>query len=74
MNEQLFKEELEDLTGKIYKGDFTPLLFDLVKDSPNIKSLIKELHGTIIEEQNTTVMPKASISFDELFADGLRIR
>lgn len=38
-----YKTELESLSGKVFNGDITPIVFDLLKDSKHIDKLIEHL-------------------------------
>jgi len=66
----LCKLEIENLTGKIFSGDPTPLVFDLVKDSTKLLSLYNELSEQKLvddEEVETTNIQSAMGSFEDLF-------
>lgn len=45
---EIIKDELEYLTGKLYRGDITPIVYDLVKDSNYLKALLIDL-GSVYE-------------------------
>ena len=38
--QKLYQEELEGLTGKVFVGDLTPLVFDVLKASPHLDKLL----------------------------------
>lgn len=40
----VYKNELESLTGKVFNGSITPIVFDLLKDSRHLDKLIKYLN------------------------------
>ena len=66
----LCKLEIENLTGKIFSGDPTPLVFNLVKDSTKLLSLYNELSEQKLvddEEVETTNIQSAMGSFEDLF-------
>lgn len=65
----LYKEELEELTGKLYRGDLTPLVYDLLKDSNDLKSLLAYLKSEDIEEDVKPEIerPKPAPSFNNWF-------
>ena len=66
----LCKLEIENLTGKIFSGDPTPLVFNLVKDSTKLLSLYNELSEQKLvddEEVETTNIQSAMGSFENLF-------
>jgi hypothetical protein len=67
MGKDIFHEELEDLTGVLFKGNITPLVYDLLKDTRDIKGLLKYLDEEV--PNDTVDEPKHhSISFDDLFS------
>ena len=45
------EEELEILTGKIIRGDITPLMYSLIKDSIFLDDFVKE-YGDYLTEEN----------------------
>ena len=72
--EGLYREELEALTSKLYKGDFTPLIYDVLKDSDDLPALLKYLTGQEIEEEIVTVVQTDSApSFEDWFRDFTKI-
>lgn len=48
---EVFYEELESLTGKIFQGDLTPIVFDLLKESQSVEDLLRYLK----KEENSDV-------------------
>lgn len=44
-----YQDEIELITGKVYNGDLTPIVFDLVKDSRHLDSLYQYLTGEILK-------------------------
>ena len=68
-NTELYREELEELTGKLYRGDITPLMYDLLKDSMNLGDLLFELTGEkpIEQMEETIERPQATMSFEDWF-------
>lgn len=70
LKSDLCKLELENLTGKIYSGDPTPLVYDLLKNSTKLPKLYEVLVNKKLEEETsveTTNGPSAMGSFEELF-------
>lgn len=65
----IYKSELEELTGKVYRGDLTPMVFDLIKESLFKEVLIKELSGEdfIVEMNAETVEFEEVLNFDDWF-------
>lgn len=65
----IYKDEVEDLTGKIFKGDLTPLIYNLFQDSRDIEGLIEYLTGEIIEKdiKDNVVKPVAAPDFETWF-------
>lgn len=56
----IYKAELESLTGKVFNGDITPIVFDLLKDSKHVVELVKylskgELSNVVINKPNNAV-------------------
>lgn len=70
-----YKEEIEYLTGKLYNGDMTPLIFDLLKESCDPKGLLKYLTGEEIKEKQVEAVttPTAAPSFEQWFKSCKRI-
>lgn len=64
-----YQEELEDLTGKIFIGDLTPLVYDVLKDSKDITSLLQYLTGQDVDvnAEESVRQPEAAPNFDEWF-------
>ena len=75
-NTDLVKEELENLTGKIYNGDLTPLVFNLLENSDDLKGLLKQLTGESIKtlQEDTVEQPKAAPKFEEWLKGCVRIK
>lgn len=71
---KLYQEELEELTGKIFVGDLTPLVYDLLKDTNDLPALIKHLGGVVVEQDDTPTDVQPLPSFEELFAQGQTIK
>lgn len=66
---EIYYEELENITGKLFKGDITPLVYDLLKDSTDLSGLILHLTGKEVEVKNEVKVqtPKSAPSFDDWF-------
>ncbi len=43
--EIFYKNELEELVGKLYNGDMTVLVYELLKDTHDMDSLLEYLTG-----------------------------
>lgn len=43
--ECLYKSELEHLIGRLYRGDMTVMVYFLLKDTPDMDSLLEYLTG-----------------------------
>lgn len=54
-----YQDELEALTGKVYSGDLTPVVYDLLADSPHLSSLYTHLTGEKIHNDNDNNTHKA---------------
>lgn len=75
MDTKLYQEELEELTGKIFAGDLTPLVYELLKNSPEKEKLVTFLGGKIKKKPKPVETAKQSfMSFEDLFANGLEVR
>lgn len=74
-NTDLVKEELENLTGKIYNGDLTPLVFNLLENSTDLQGLLKQLTGETINtlQEDTVEQPKSAPNFENWLKGCLRI-
>lgn len=72
---EIYTSELEELTGKIFMGDITPLVFDLIKDSLFKEELIKELTGEefSIPKENNVEVVKSVEDFDSWFSSFKRL-
>ena len=69
----LYQKELEELTGKIYSGDVTPLIYDLLKSTSEKEALLTYLGAKPKpkpKEEPIVLLP----SFDKLFAEGIEVR
>ena len=69
----LYQKELEELTGKIYSGDLTPLVYDLLKNTSDKHALLLYLGADPKpkpKEEPIITLP----SFDKLFAEGIEVR
>lgn len=59
-SQELFQCEIEALTGKIYKGDVTPLIYDLLKTSPHLDKLLvylgKEIKPNVCNNEFDTTL------------------
>lgn len=75
MKDDIYQADLEVLTHKLYKGDLTPIVFDLLKDTIYLDSLIHYLGGKPPEkeEEDNEDEIKPQASFIELFNNGLLI-
>lgn len=67
---ETYKSELEELTGKVFSGDLTPMVFDLVKESVFKTELIKELTGEdfIVERDDEPAELETVVEFDDWFS------
>lgn len=75
MNLSVFQIELEDLTNKIFKGDLTPLVYELLKDTPYKEDLIIALGGEVKNKETKSIDEEQPfIPFDTLFDKGLEVR
>lgn len=75
-NQTIFQNELEAITGMIFKGDITPVVFDLLKDSPNLDKLYTSLTNEVIEskDDNKDVLEvEAAPSFENWFSSFRRV-
>lgn len=74
-SKEIYTNELEELTGKIFMGDITPLVFDLIKDSLFKEELIKELTGEefSIPKENNVEVVKSVEDFDSWFSSFKRL-
>lgn len=72
----LYQMELEEITGKVFTGDFTPLVYDMLKNSKAKDILIRELGGTPPKKEapKTTKAETSFVSFEKLFNNGLEVR
>ena len=68
-NSELYKEEIEELTGKVFNGDLTPLIFDILKGSVFKEDLIEELTGEkfVVSKENEVVEIEPVLDFEEWF-------
>lgn len=67
-NINLYKDELEEITGKLYNGDLTPLVYDLLKTSEDLESLLLYLTGEEVAKVEEVVnVPKPAPSFENWF-------
>ena len=57
MKNKVILEELEFLTGKMLRGDITPLMYQLIKDSPFLDDFIDE-YGVYLTEDNREYVSK----------------
>lgn len=75
-NTSLYKAELEDISGKIYNGELTPLVFELLKDSPHLEDLLKELTGSSILDKPEVHIekPVSAPKFEEWFNGFQKLR
>lgn len=80
-NDQEYIEvELEALTGKIYRGDLTTVVFDVLKESPHLESLLMQLNKekkvNVNNNKSDTVVRKESNyrpNFKQLIANGKKL-
>ena len=72
---KLYQEELEELTGKIYAGDFTPLVYELLKSTSAKDNLILALGGEVKKKPKPiNTIEQSFMNFETLFANGLEVR
>lgn len=65
---EIVKQELEELTGKVIKGDITPILFDLIAESEYLGDLFYELSGTELTSEEVAVRTESkTVDFDSWF-------
>lgn len=55
----MLRTELEMLTGKLIRGDLTPVVYDLIKDSP-FKDDLLEYSSTVREETEDVIETRLS--------------
>ncbi len=48
----VYQEELEALTGKVFTGDMSPIVFDLLSPTHNLASLYNYLTGVKLQNDN----------------------
>ena len=65
MLNSLISDEVTTVTGKVFKGDITPLVFEMFEESKDIPALIAYLNGgnTVdvnIDKSDTLVRKKSS--------------
>lgn len=48
----MLRTELEVLTGKLIRGDITPIVYELIKDSPYVMDIF-EHSAVVIKEEDT---------------------
>jgi hypothetical protein len=58
----MLREDLECLTGKLIKGSLTPIIYDLLKDSPYIEDLRTVKGGTDVSKQRTNTNNKPIVA------------
>lgn len=72
--DDLIIKELEILTGSLIEGDCTPLVFKLLEDTHDLKSLCTYLNIDIQEYENEPEDTKRELpSFMELFNSSPRV-
>lgn len=67
--EKIYKEELEEIIGTLYRGDITVMIYTLLKDTNDIDSLLEYLTGERPESNSDADTKKIirSPSFKEWF-------
>ncbi len=45
MVDSIYSDELQAFTGQVFKGDITPIVFDLLKPTDRIEELLNYLRG-----------------------------
>lgn len=72
--EELYRQEIEHYTHKLSSGDLTPLIYDMLKETSDLKGLLEYL-GYIEEEKNKTnnVVAQQSKTFTELFKQSVEV-
>lgn len=67
--EKIYKEELEEIIGTLYRGDMTVMVYTLLKDTNDISSLLEYLTGERPESNSGTNTEKIirSPSFEDWF-------
>lgn len=69
---RVLKLDLENLTGKICQEDYTPLLWELIKKTPDPKALLSYLGVQVV--QNEQVSKLSAPTFQDLFMLGEEVR
>lgn len=65
-----YMEELEALTGTVYRGDITPVVFELLKNTHDMKGLLSFLNKEITEvKEEQIVQPTPCLSLEEVFGN-----
>ena len=68
MQQELFKEDIECLTGKIFQGNITPLVYEILKDTKDLKGLLNFLNDTVtLDIEQSIPQVKAAPDFTEWF-------
>lgn len=65
-------EDLEGYVGRLTKGDITPLVYLLLKDTKDKKGLLEYLRGKE-EEDEQEIGTDSKVSFEELFNQGQEV-
>lgn len=55
--DDIYRQELESLTGKVYTGDITPVVFDLLSETRYLENLYQYLTGgniSYVDNNNDT--------------------
>lgn len=64
MASSMLRTELEMLTGKLIRGDLTPVVYDLIKDSP-FKDDLLEYSSAVREETEDVIETRLSRHADD---------
>ena len=74
--DDIIKLDLEVLNHQLIKGDITPVVFDLLKNTYDMEGIIKYLGGKIEkdtdESEDSYFVPK--FSFSDLFDSGIQVK
>ncbi len=73
--DDVIKLDLEVLNHQLIKGDITPVVFDLLKNTYDMEGIIKYLGGKIEQStddsEDSCFVPK--FSFSDLFESGIQV-
>lgn len=70
--DDLYRQEVECYTHKLSNGDLTPLVYDMLKDTSDVESLLEYL-GYKNKEKEENVVAQKSKTFTELFEQSVEV-